>query len=202
MASLGLFWSVVSHTARQVSLLACFKSSLITCRLSTVLQILLFLPLTLSTLSTNAFLLLSLLLFIHSLIHGTMFLLWNNPALTVMQVPMHPFLLLVSFNVFAQEVHPVLTLATTWWGKMLKFSSPGFIILESLSSLVVAQKLGQIGKGLVGEGEGYQFGLLIASAAAYVASAWWIVWVGCVLFIQVKFCALIGSGQVLRVCCY
>jgi len=160
MASLRLFWSVVSHTAR----------------LSTVLQILLFLPLTLSTLSTNAFLLLSLLLFIHSLIHGTMFLLWNNPALTVMQVPMHPFLLLVSFNVFAQEVHPVLTLATAWWGKMLKFSSPGFIVLESLSSLVVAQKLGQIGKGLVGDGEGYQFGLLIASAAAYVASAWWIVW--------------------------
>jgi hypothetical protein len=90
---------------------------------------------------------------------------------------MHPFLLLVSFNVFAQEVHPLLTFTTTWWGKILNLSSPGFIILESLSSLVVAQKLGQAGKELVGERESYQFSLLIASAAGYVASAWWIVWV-------------------------
>jgi len=117
------------------------------------------------------------LLFLHSLIHGTLLLFWKNPAaLSVMQVPMHPFLLLVSFNVFSQEVHPFLIFAATWWGKILNLSSPGFIILESISSLVVAQKLGQAGKALVEEREGYQFGLLIASAAAYVVSAWWIVW--------------------------
>ncbi|THH01808.1 hypothetical protein EW026_g937 [Hermanssonia centrifuga] len=44
-----------------------------------------------------------------------------------------------------------------------------------MSSLLVAQKLGQVGKELVGEGESYQFGLLIGAAAAYVTSAWWIV---------------------------
>lgn len=44
-----------------------------------------------------------------------------------------------------------------------------------MSSLLVAQKLGQVGKGLVDEGETYQFVLLIGAAAAYVASAWWIV---------------------------
>ena len=43
-----------------------------TARLSTVLQILIFLPLTLATLSTPAFLSLSLLLTVHSLIHSTM----------------------------------------------------------------------------------------------------------------------------------
>lgn len=47
--------------------------------------------------------------------------------------------------------------------------------MEGLSSLLVFQKLGQEGKRLVGEGEVYQFALLIASAAAYVLSAWWIV---------------------------
>ncbi len=47
--------------------------------------------------------------------------------------------------------------------------------MEGMSSLLVAQKLGQVGKELVGEGESYQFGLLIGAAAAYVTSAWWIV---------------------------
>lgn len=47
--------------------------------------------------------------------------------------------------------------------------------MEGLSSLLVVQKLGQEGKRLVGRGEVYQFGFLIATAVAYVASAWWIV---------------------------
>lgn len=47
--------------------------------------------------------------------------------------------------------------------------------MEGLSSLLVVQKLGQEGKKLVIKGEAYQFGLLIATSIAYVASAWWIV---------------------------
>lgn len=47
--------------------------------------------------------------------------------------------------------------------------------MEGLSSLLVAQRLGQVGKELVGEGEVYQFGLLVAAAAAYVTSSFWIV---------------------------
>lgn len=39
----------------------------------------------------------------------------------------------------------------------------------------MVQKLGQAGKRLVDRGEVYQFGMLIATAIAYVASAWWIV---------------------------
>lgn len=154
-----LIWKAVSSTAR----------------LSTVTQILIFLPLTLSTLSTDAFLLLSLLLFIHSLIHGTLTLLWGSPALSVLQVPVHSFLLLVCFNAFAQTVHPWLLTAAGWWGWALRWSSPGFIVMEGMSSLLVVQKLGQVGKELVEEGERYQFALLIAAAAAYVTSAWWIV---------------------------
>lgn len=144
-------------------------------RLSTVLQILLFLPLTLATLSTSAFLLLSLLLSTHSLIHGTLILLWGSQALSVMQVPMHPFLLLVSFNAFAQSVHPLLGIATSCWGKILTFSGPSFVALEGLSSLLVAQKVGQVGVALVHAAEGYQLVILLASAAAYVVAAWWIV---------------------------
>ncbi|KAF9270112.1 hypothetical protein L218DRAFT_952306 [Marasmius fiardii PR-910] len=159
MSGYRVLWNTVSHTAK----------------LSTVLQILIFLPLTLATLSQPAFLLLSLLLSLHSVIHGTLILLWGSPALSVMQVPMHPFVLLVCFNVFSTVVHPWLFTATQWWGQLLKFSGPFFIVLEGLSSLLVAQKLGQEGKKLVEGGEVYQFGFLISSAATYVGCAWWIV---------------------------
>jgi hypothetical protein len=88
---------------------------------------------------------------------------------------MHPFLLLVCFNVFSKSVNPWLMTAATWWGKFLTLSGPLFIIMEGVSSLLVAQKLGQMGKRIVGEGEVYQFVMLIATAVAYVISAWWIV---------------------------
>lgn len=88
---------------------------------------------------------------------------------------MHPFLFLVCFNAFSSSVHPWATLAADWWGTALTLSGPLFIAMEGLSSLLVVQKLGQEGKRLVGEGEAFQFGLLIATAVAYVASAWWIV---------------------------
>lgn len=144
-------------------------------RLSTVLQVLIYLPFTLAALSTPAFLLLSLLLCIHSFIHGTLLLVWGSEALSVMQVPMHPFLLLVCFNAFSASVHPYLLTATSLWGNFLTLSGPLFIIMEGMSSLLVAQKVGQTGKRLVGEGEGYQFALLISTAVAYVMSAWIVV---------------------------
>ncbi|KAH8835297.1 hypothetical protein DL96DRAFT_1573659 [Flagelloscypha sp. PMI_526] len=125
MMSPWLIWTAILHTAK----------------LSTVLQILLFLPLTLVTLSRQAFLLLSLLLSIHALIHGTM----------------------------GPSVHPWILTAIDYYGIVLTHSGPLFIALEGLSSLLVAQKLGQIGKRLVAEGESYQF--------TYVVSAWWIVMV-------------------------
>ncbi|TFK30311.1 hypothetical protein FA15DRAFT_965 [Coprinopsis marcescibilis] len=155
-------WTVISNTAR----------------LSTALQILVFLPLTLATLSRQAFLLLSLLLSVHSLIHGTLAFLWGSKALSVLQVPMHPFLLLLSFNLFSSTVNPWILTAANWWGKSLTFSGPLFIVMEGLSSLLVAQKLGQEGKKLIsvpGREEFYQFALLLGTSVAYVASAWWIV---------------------------
>ncbi|KAI0815032.1 hypothetical protein BC629DRAFT_833927 [Irpex lacteus] len=108
---------------------------------------------------------------------------WNpraalgSPALPLLQVPVHSFLLLVCFNAFSQTIHPWIITASSWWGWILRWSSPGFIVMEGMSSLLVAQKLGQIGKAYVNEGENvvWQFGLLIAAAAGYVASAWWIV---------------------------
>ncbi|KAF8632616.1 hypothetical protein AX15_001818 [Amanita polypyramis BW_CC] len=154
-----LLWSAVSTTAR----------------LSTVLQIFIFLPLTLATLSRQAFLLLSLLLCIHSLIHGTLLMVWDSNALSVLQVPMHPFLLLVCFNIFSSSINPWIVTATEWWSTILTLMGPLFIAMEGLSSLLVAQKLGQEGKKLVEKGEAFQFGLLIATSATYVASAWWIV---------------------------
>jgi hypothetical protein len=102
--------------------------------------------------------------------------------LPALQLPIQPFLLLVCFNIFSQSVNPLLLSLASWWGTILTLSSPLFIILEGLSSLLVAQKLGQVGRELVGKGEAYQFVLLIASAVAYVVSAWWIVAVSLRLF--------------------
>jgi hypothetical protein len=104
-----------------------------------------------------------------------MCLLWGFHALSILQVPVHSFLLLVCFNIFSSSPNPYLITATEWWGTLLTLSGPLFITLEGLSSLLVVQKLGQEGKRLVGRGEVYQFGLLITTAVAYVASAWWIV---------------------------
>lgn len=88
---------------------------------------------------------------------------------------MHPFLLLVCFNLFSSSVNPYLILAADWCGAALIFFGPLFIVMEGLSSLLVVQKLGQEGKKLVYRGESYQFVFLVAAAVAYVASAWWIV---------------------------
>lgn len=104
-----------------------------------------------------------------------MSLVWGSHALSVLQVPMHPFLLLVCFNIFAETPSPWLTGAAAWWGTLLTLSGPLFIAMEGLSSLLVVQKLGQHGRQLVARGDALQFALLIATAVAYVASAWWIV---------------------------
>lgn len=47
-------------------------------------------------------------------------------------------------------------------------------MLEGLSSLLIAQRLGQVGRQLAGEGEAYQLVLLVASSIVYVVSALWI----------------------------
>ncbi|KAF8499445.1 hypothetical protein JB92DRAFT_2981410 [Gautieria morchelliformis] len=142
-------------------------------RLGTVLQILIFLPLTLSTISTSAFLILSFLLSVHSVIHGTLILLWGSESLSFLQVPVHPFLLLVCFNLFSsqQAASSWLLTAAEWWGQCLRLLTPIFIGLEGISSLLVAQSWGQKSKDLAARGEEWQFTLLVAAAAAYVGSA-------------------------------
>ncbi len=169
-------WSIVSHSAK----------------ISTVVQVLVYLPLTLVTLSKQAFLLHSLLLTIHSFIHGTMILFWGSEALSVLQVPMHSFLLLVCFNAFSTAVHPWLLSAVSAWGTILTYLGPLFIAMEGLSSLLVVQRLGERAKALVEEGEAYQFGLLIASATAYVVTAGWIV--------VVRIVQLSGSHDMFTLC--
>lgn len=142
-------------------------------KLSTASQILVFLPLTLSTISKSAFLLLSFLLSVHSLIHGTMILLWGSEVLSFLQVPVHPFLLLLCFNLFSSSHEGILWFisAAEWWGVFLRLSTPIFIGLEGISSLLVAQVCGQKSRQLASKGEEWQFSLLVLAAVAYVASA-------------------------------
>ncbi|KAJ3758647.1 hypothetical protein EV361DRAFT_969288 [Lentinula raphanica] len=156
-----LLWRAVSSAARSL----------------TVAQILLYLPLTLSTLSTSAFSFLSLCHAVHAFIHGTLVLLWGSPNLSVLQLPVHPFLILLCFNVFSTDVNPWILTASRWWAYVLSMWGPFFILLEGLSTLIVAQKLGQMGKRLIeqADSEVYQFTLLVAAAVAYVLSAYWCV---------------------------
>ncbi|TFK98774.1 hypothetical protein BDV98DRAFT_606559 [Pterulicium gracile] len=163
-------------------------------KLSSAFQILLVLPLTLATLTTPAFLLLSLLLSLQSIIHGTLFLVFNTPRaralLPILQLPVPFFLILVTFNTFSSNLTtidstPLWALNTTahYWGKLLTFSGPAFITLEGICSLLVVQQVGKEAKKAVsgwgadpeGRGEVWQFGLLIATAVTYVGSAYWIV---------------------------
>jgi len=149
-----------------------------TARLSTALQILIFLPLTLATLSTPAFLSLSVLLTLHSLVHSTMSILFPalQPSLPFLQVPLHPLFLLFIFNLFSRPSYGLLT-ASSIWGSILRYGGPVFVGLEGLASLIVVQNLGRRAKQIVDdyEGEGLEFGMLIGAAAAYVGSAWWII---------------------------
>ncbi len=49
------------------------------------------------------------------------------------------------------------------------------MVMEGLSSLLVAQRLGQVGTQFAGEGESYQFTFLVIASIVYVGSAWWMV---------------------------
>lgn len=141
-----------------------------------VVQILVFLPLALSTLSRPAFLLLSLLLTVQSFIHCTLLWVWQSAALPFLQLPVHPFLLLVCLNLFSsKDAHPWLGLLAQWWGHILAWSSPAFFVFEGLSSLIVVQTMGKQGRKLIDYNENWQIPLLIVSAAGYVTAAWWIV---------------------------
>ncbi|KIO18403.1 hypothetical protein M407DRAFT_31953 [Tulasnella calospora MUT 4182] len=159
-----LIWSALSSSAR----------------LATVSSILLFLPLTLSALSPPAFLLLSFLLTIHSLIHSTIRLVLPTlaPYLPFLQVPVHPFLLLFSFNLFSSTsaLVPWLFEAAKLWGKALRLWTPVFVWMEGMASVIVVQATGRTGRVLAERSEEWQVGLLVGAASAYVASATWIVW--------------------------
>ena len=72
----------------------------------------------------------------------------DTPALTMQQASSTTSSAAVSFNV--QDVHDLLQ--------------------QDDSSIPLSSQ-----PELVGEGESYQFGLLVGAAAAYVGSAWWIV---------------------------
>lgn len=165
-------------------------------RLGTVSQILIFLPLTLSTISTPAFLILSFLLSVHSIIHGTLLLLWGSDLLSFLQVPVHPFLLLLCFNLFSsqQAGSSWLLTAAEWWGQCLRLWTPIFIGLEGISSLLVAQSWGQKSKDLAARGEEWQFSLLVVAAAAYVGSATIIVLVSMVPLVNTLDYNCIFSG--------
>jgi len=145
--------------------------------MSTLAQILIFLPLTLATLGRSAFLSLSLLLTIHSMIHSTMIILLPimQPSLPFLQVPLQPIFLLLIFNLYTSPWAALISAASAWEG-ILRYMGPFFIGFEGLASLIVVQKLGRMTAALIEkhEAEGPDFGVLVFSAAAYVLSAWWI----------------------------
>jgi hypothetical protein len=88
---------------------------------------------------------------------------------------MHAILLLICFNAYSQFSHPWLITASVWWEKVLIVLGPLFVMMESISSVVVTQKIGRDAQELVNEREVYQFPMLFAAAVCYVISGWWIV---------------------------
>ncbi|KAG8934494.1 hypothetical protein FRC03_007140 [Tulasnella sp. 419] len=142
----------------------------------TVSQVMLYLPLTLSALSPPAFLLLSLLQTLHSLIHSTLHVVLPalSPSLPFLQLPVHPVILLLSFNLFSNPPRYLVTLAAIW-GKALRLWTPVFVGMEGLASLLVIQSTGRKGRDLSENNEGWQIMFLLGAGAAHVVSALWIV---------------------------
>ncbi|KZT57127.1 hypothetical protein CALCODRAFT_483480 [Calocera cornea HHB12733] len=160
------------------ALFVLYRVSALLARLSNFAQILLFLPLTLSTLGQPAFLTLSLFLTLQSLIHCSLQLIPPlKPWLTFFQVPLHPVLLLLSFNLATPvdgHINHWVELVSWLWGTTLRYSSIIFVVVEGIASLVLVQNWGQEAITLADRGDIVQFGLLVVAAAAYVASATWI----------------------------
>ncbi|KWU42714.1 ICE2-domain-containing protein, partial [Rhodotorula sp. JG-1b] len=148
-------------------------------QLVSILQVLLFLPLTLDIAGPDCMLALSLLL---TLSPVSTLVAWLQPLVI-------PALLLLTLNLYsatgeAPHPHPApawltyaLAAAPSYWERLLRTSSPVFVILEGLCTLLCIQALSRFSLGRIQASKTpdlFRMGSLILAAGVYVASAYFL----------------------------
>lgn len=165
-------------------------------QLVSILQVLLFLPLTLDIAGPDCMLALSLLLTLSFASSATLHLCvrsntrWRPVSTLVawLQPLVIPALLLLTLNLYSttgeaqHHHHPAwltyaLAAAPAYWERLLRTSSPVFVILEGLCTLLCIQALSRFSLGRIQASKTpdlFRMGSLILAAGVYVASAYFL----------------------------
>lgn len=171
-------------------------------QLVSVLQVLLFLPLTLDIAGQDCMLALSLLLTLSFACSATLHLCvrtntrWRPLSTLVawLQPLVIPALLLLTLNLYStsstgeatlavsdEDRHPAwldhVRAAPSYWERLLRTSSPVFVILEGLCTLLCIQALSRFSLGRIQASRApdlFRMGSLILAAGVYVASAYFL----------------------------
>ncbi|KAI9604954.1 hypothetical protein H4Q26_002924 [Puccinia striiformis f. sp. tritici PST-130] len=160
-------------------------------RTASFLQILLYLPLALDIAGKECFLALSASLALYYSALSTLYLIFRNTRFAfvskvfgLLQNLVIPTFLLIWLNIYSTDeskignpilgnnlVGPILS----FWEVFLTWSTPVFVLLEGISTLLCIQSVGQISRYIVeAKNESYSFVFLVLSAAVYVGSAYFL----------------------------
>ncbi|WWC67206.1 uncharacterized protein I206_101113 [Kwoniella pini CBS 10737] len=163
--------------------------------MATFTQVLLALPMTLDLLGPPSFLLLSLLFTLHHFIYSTLRLSFKNtifaPIISILSFlsPFISFFLVLltlywylspptasSNSIFPPITHYLVNVVPFFYAQILRWVSPLFVLLEGISTLLVIQVVGRVGKGWADEEEKDDIGIewrsllgLILAALVYCA---------------------------------
>jgi len=160
-------------------------------RTASFLQILLYLPLALDIAGKECFLALSASLALYYAALSTLYLIFRNTRFAFMskvfgllQNLVIPTFLLFWLNIYSSDEskvgNPILGInlvgrILSLWEVILTWSTPVFVLLEGVSTLLCIQSVGQISRYLVeAKNESYSFVFLVLSAAVYVCSAYFL----------------------------
>ncbi|KAA1081084.1 hypothetical protein PGT21_029019 [Puccinia graminis f. sp. tritici] len=161
-------------------------------RTASFLQILLYLPLALDIAGKDCFLALSASLALYYSALSTLYLIFRNTRFAfvskvfgLLQNLVIPTFLLFWLNIYSPDEsknigNPILASnligrMLSLWEVVLTWSTPVFVLLEGISTLLCIQSVGQISRYLVeAKNESYSFVFLVLSAAVYVGSAYFL----------------------------
>ncbi|MBW0523355.1 hypothetical protein O181_063070 [Austropuccinia psidii MF-1] len=158
-------------------------------RTASFFQTLIYLPLALDIAGKDCFLALSACLALYYSAYSTTYLVFRNTRFAfisqlfgIFQNLAIPILLLLWFNVYSTDgtvggnvkLEPsLLGQILSFWQLILTWSTPIFVLLEGISTLLCIQSVGQISRYIVeAKSESYSFLFLVLSAVIYVGSAY------------------------------
>lgn len=163
-------------------------------RTASFLQTLLYLPLALDIAGKECFLALSASLAVYYSAHSTAYLIFRNTRFVLvsklyglLQNLVIPSFLLIWLNIYSIDEsdatgnlklgsnHTSVARILSLWESILNWSTPVFVLLEGISTLLCIQSVGQISRYIVeAKNESYSFVFLVLSAVIYVGSTYFL----------------------------